>query len=262
MARSESSPTFTGTDFHDKFDPSVYFKALCVDSVRNDLVYPSLRCYHDAFQSLPFGLSILDYGSGPSVLSTISSATKASEIVLSDYTERNRRALHQWWARDPDAFDWSSFFSYVVKDLEKETDSEVIERQELVRKLIKAVVHCDLTQDPPIEGGYDQQYDVVIVSLCIATASQTQTDYRHGVAKLGKLVKPGGMLMIYEAERRGIEGYYCVGTTKFRNVCVSNEFVSEAMRDAGFSDISVRQYAATFHDPQQIGFMFLTGKKK
>ena len=265
MARSQctTSNSFTGTAFYDKFDPALYLKEMYGDGHCNDRVYHGLRCYHDAFQSLPPGLSILDYGSGPSILTTISSATKASEIVLSDYAEGSRSILHQWWVRDPDAFDWSSFFSYVVKDLEKKTDSEVIKRQELVRKLIKVVVPCDLNQDPPIEGGYDQQYDVIIANLCISTASQTQADYHRGVAKLGNLVKPGGTLIIYDAERRGKgEGYYYAGRAKYRNVCVSNEFVSESMRDAGFSDISVRQYAMSSHDPQQIGFMFLKGKKK
>ena len=261
MAESDCDTIFTGKDFHDKFDPLAFFM-IYSDERNRDYVHHILRCYHDAFQSLPSGLSILDYGSGPAILTTISSAAKASEVVLSDYTEGNRRALRQWLARDPNAFDWSSFFSYVVKELEGKTDSEVVERQELVRKLVKAVVHCDLTQDPPIEGGYDLQYDVVIVSLCIATASQTQEDFRQGVAKLGKLVKCGGMLMIYDAERSGSgSGYYYVGKAKFRDVSVSSEFVAEAMRDAGFHDISIRKYAMSYVDPQVIGFMFLQGKR-
>lgn len=68
------------------------------------------------------------------------------------------------------------------------------------------MVQCDVTQDPPIENGYDQQYDVVIANLCIAGASQTQADYRRSVAKLGKLVKSGGVVMVYDAERRGRGG--------------------------------------------------------
>ena len=263
MAESECDTIFTGKDFHEKFDPLVFLKMKYSDERYRDLVHHNLRCYHDAFQSLPSGLSILDYGSGPAILSTISSAVKASEVVLSDYTEGNRRALRQWLARDPNAFDWSTLFSYAVKDLEGKTDREVVERQELVRKLVKTVVRCDLTQDPPIESGYDLQYDIVIVNLCIANAAQTQEDYRQGVAKLGKLVKCGGVLMIYETERSGSgSGYYYVGKAKFHNVSVSSEFVAEAMRDAGFSDISIRKYAMSFPDPQTIGFMFLQGKRK
>ena len=256
---------FTGMDYHDKFDPSVYLTYKYGEGRFSDSVNFNLCCYHNAFHSLPSGLRILDYGSGPSILTTISAATKASEVVLSDYTEGSRRALRQWLARDADAFDWSSFFSYVVKELEGKTDSEVVERQELVRKLVKAVVHCHLTQDPPIEGGYDQQYDVVVTNLCISTAAQTQEDYRQGVAKLGKLVKSGGVLMIYDAERSGSgSGYYYVESAKFRDVCVSSEFVAEAMRDAGFSNISVQQYAKNSKspDPHFMGFMFLEGKKK
>ena len=115
---------FIGMDYHDKFDPSVYLTYKYGEGRYTDSVNFNLRCYDDAFQSLPSDLSILDYGSGPAILTTISAATKASEIVLSDFTAGNCRALHQWLVNDPDAFDWSSFFSYVVKELDGKTDRQ------------------------------------------------------------------------------------------------------------------------------------------
>ena len=78
-----------------------------------------------------------------------------------------RTALHQWLAGDREAFDWSPYFGYVVKELEGNGEEEVAKRQTLVRNLVKAVVKCDLTQDPPIEPGYEQPYDVVMSSFCI-----------------------------------------------------------------------------------------------
>ena len=67
----------------------------------------TLRCYHEAFQTIPHGVTVLDYGAGPVIMSTISAATKASEIVLSDYTDSNRIALRQWLDGERAAFDWS-----------------------------------------------------------------------------------------------------------------------------------------------------------
>ena len=84
-----------------------------------------LRCFHDVFQSLPQGIKVLDYGSGPSILATISAASKASEIVLSDYTERNRDAINQWLKKDAEAVDWSPHFSYVVEKLEKRANRKL-----------------------------------------------------------------------------------------------------------------------------------------
>ena len=199
---------------------------------------PSLRCYHEVFQSLPSGLTVLDYGTGPAIITTISVSTKASEIVLSDYAKDSREALRRWLDKHPDAFDWSPFFRRVVKDLEEKGEKEVEERQELVRSLVKAVVHCDLTQDPPIERGYDREYDVVISSLCLEAVTQTSAEYKRGVEKLAKLVKPGGLLLLLGAELKSGLGAYGVGDLKFKSFSVTTELAVETMTEAGMSDIT------------------------
>ena len=61
-------------------------------------------------------------------------------------------------------FDWSPYFSRVVQGVEGKSEKEAVERQELVRRAVKAVVHCDITQNPPIEKGYDQEYDELTMS--------------------------------------------------------------------------------------------------
>ena len=183
----DSSPKY-----EDVFDTCAYFQyyySHTEDNVRVKRPHHTLRCYHDALQSLPSSsnLKVLDYGSGPVILGAISAATKASEIVLSDYMDKNRKALQQWLDGDPSALDWSPYFTFVVRDLEGKGEQEVAERQELVRKLVKAVVHCDITQDPPIERGYDQLYDVVISSLVLEGASDTVDEYASNASKLGQL---------------------------------------------------------------------------
>ena len=71
-----------------------------------------------------------------------------------EYTEANRAALLQWLNNDPDAFDWTHVFKHVVVDLEGKSEEEVPARAELVRKVVKAVVPCDATRDPPIPPQY------------------------------------------------------------------------------------------------------------
>ena len=73
----------------------IYFSNRGV-SYNYDLSCHTLRCYHEAFKELPNGLTVLDYGAGPSILPTISASTKANEIVLSDYADQNCKALQQW----------------------------------------------------------------------------------------------------------------------------------------------------------------------
>ena len=221
-----------------KFKASDYLKGR-YDNPDSKFI-PSLRCYHEVFKSLPSGLTVLDYGTGPAIITTISASTKASELVLSDYAEDSREVLRRWLDRHPDAFDWSPFFRLVVKDLEGKGEKEVEERQELVRSLVKAVVHCDLTQDPPIERGYDRQYDVVISGFCLESVARTHAEYKRGVDKLAKLVKPGGLLLLEGGEVLEGRGGYMVGDHTFEGVGVTRELAEEAMKEAGMSDITVK----------------------
>ena len=95
-----------------------------------------VQCLHESFQTVPCGVKVLDYGSGPVMLCTISAAAKASEIVFADYTENNRKCLRQWLNSEPDAFDWSPQFNYVVQDLEGKGEKEAREREDQVKKIV------------------------------------------------------------------------------------------------------------------------------
>ena len=78
----------------------------------------------------------------------------------------------------------------------------VKERESKVRQLVKAVVHCDVTKDPPIEQGYDTLYDVVICSLVLEGASSSPEEYKSNFIHLSSLVKPGGSLLLYGVENQ------------------------------------------------------------
>ena len=251
-------------DYPEKFQPAKYLKRYCGDSP----YFKTLDLYHQAFQSLPTGLRILDYGTGPAILTTISAATKASEIVLSDYSEVCRIALYQWLAGDSEAFDWSPYFSYVVKELEGNGegngDEEVAKRQTLVRNLVKAVVKCDLTQNSPIEPGYEQPYDVVISSLCIEAVIKSKDEYQPMLEKLVSLVKPGGHLLLYGVESQGGSGYYVVGDETFSSVGRSLKFALHAMAECCMEIITTKYFKdvqEVEEDPKVASFYFIHGEK-
>ena len=244
------------SSYHDAFEPSAYLERYYNNTAGR--VQHTLRCYHDAFQTLPNDLKVLDYGSGPVILSAISAATKACEIVLSDYADENRKTLRQWLDGDSAAFDWSPHFDFVVRELEGKGTRDVKERQERLRKLVKAVVHCDLSQDPPIERGYDQLYDVVTSSLVMESAASNDEEYVSNASRLGKLVKPGGSVLIYGVENK--IGYYTVGDCKFPNVHATAEFALKALKDAGFTDLTVDKFSPD-DDPNKI-FRFIKGTRK
>ena len=46
--------------------------------------------------------------------------------------------------KDPDAFNWSPHFDYVVKTLEGKGEKEAREREKLLRKKTNGVISCDI----------------------------------------------------------------------------------------------------------------------
>ena len=71
---------------------------------------------HGTFQTIGASadsLRVLDFGCGP-----VSAVPYASEIVFCDFAAPNREAINKWLRNDPDAFNWSPKFDYVVKTLE------------------------------------------------------------------------------------------------------------------------------------------------
>ena len=69
--------------------------------------------------------------------------------------------------------------------LEKELEV-VDERVEKIRRVVKAVVQCDLKNDPPIEKGYDVQYDLINSCFFLCVAAKTHEGCRQGILKLAK----------------------------------------------------------------------------
>ena len=236
----------------------------------------AMRNLHDFFRKKSLEestdvdeLKVLDYGCGPVIANVISAASLASEIVLAEYTEEGRTALRRWLDKDPFSFNWSPHFKYIVQTLEGKSLQEAEEREERLRRVVKAVVRCDVTQDRPIEEGYEGPYDVVICCLCLTDACKTKREYQIAVRKLAAITKPGGVLLLYTVESKDPDGSlnsYKIGRTIFQNLPLSQEFVLAALEQSEFSDITVERFAA---DPSVVkdackgtaGAMFFTARK-
>ncbi len=240
--------TYYGVDFPDK----IQFR---------------LEGYHKAYEKLPSGLKVLDYGAGPTILSIISAGGRASEITLADIAESNREALRKWLKRDPTAFSWSPFFDCVVQGLEGKSEQAAREREERVRQLVKNVVHCDINEDPPVQTGYEGPYDVVMDSWCLPYACPTREAYERGIAKLAGLLKEGGTLMIFGSQREQA-GSYVVGSITYPSLPLSGEYVARVVQELGLTEVAVETCSRQLsHDPRDnrdstgTGYLFVTAKK-
>ena len=230
-----------------------------------------LKELHQFYQSYPptAKLTILDIGTGPSVANTISAAPHAAEIVLSEYTEANRSTLLQWLNNDPNAFDLTHIFKHVVVDLEGKSEEEVPIRAELVRKVVKAVVPCDVTRDPPIPTEYVDQYDIVTEFLCLTAACSTREDYKAALVRLHALLKSGGRIVLYTVHCKvsPTNASYSVGPHNFFELRISKDFIFKSLEEAGFSNMKViawRREDSNLPDdmfPDFVSFSFITACK-
>ena len=151
------------TDF-DVLDPWAYLNYYKEVDVWHRHLLSVLHKFYKSYGSPPFGLKILEFGAGPVISYEISAVLYASEIVLLEYTERNREVLQMWLDRDPKAPNWKPFFEYVVQELEGKRKEEATMRREELRRIVKAVIPCDISKDPPIDPTYCGPYDVQFVS--------------------------------------------------------------------------------------------------
>ena len=226
-------------------DPSVYISHTYFDTDFMKFRKNTLQRFHQFFTGSKSDLKILEVGAGPVIVHAISAAQYASEIVLSDYSDNFRSALQKWVDGDPTAHEWSGYFKYVVEDLEGKTEKEAKERETQLRNAIKAIVPCDITKDPPLPPEYMGHYDVVMTVLCLEAACHTRDAYKAAIGRMYKLLKPGGRMAIYGAEKdmaaKRQEGAYIVlGNQGYAMLYITADFVEHTLRDAGFSDIQMQ----------------------
>ena len=256
---------FTYPTFMAYFDTAAYLNAQFLSDWSNERVLFPLKMFHEVFSTLPGSLRILDYGTGPTIMTIISAATRASGIVLSDYSEENRESLRSWLRNDANAFNWSPLFDYVIQRLEGNDVEEARKREELVRKVVTDVIHCDIYKDPIIEKEFEKTYDVVSSSCCVNSSCSTLKVFRMNMQKLVKLVKPGGHLILFQSQGKEDEhGYFMTGGTRHPDVHVSAEYLGNLIQSFGYENVNVT--SASDKDQtgcgDSSGFIFLTAVRK
>ena len=263
---------------YERFDVKAYLNARYGNNPDNVMhmfqrvMFP-LEQYHKFYEPLPGGLKILDYGCGPVPAFQISAAPHASEIIMADFAEVNRKAVQQWVDKDPRAFDWSPHFDHVVQKLEGKGEEEARKREEQLRKAIKAVVFCDVNEEGLIEKGYEGPYDVIVSNGCIEVGCESPEHYVAVVRKLSSFLKPGGRIVTFTVNFKpdllGKQFAYRVGSERFPCMGVTADFMKSALEDAGFSNVTMeccgreKAFSEATQDarPERIGVTFVTGIK-
>ena len=194
----------------------------------------NLDQFFESYQPPAGGAKLLEFSGGGVVCQLISAAPKCKEIVYSEFIEGNREVMNLWLRKDPSAYNWHQFFSYIVRTLEGGTEKDVEERKKLLRKTVTAVVPCDIFQADPVDD--KGPYDILSTALTLEYLGLTKEQYKESLTKLAHLVKPGGFLLMQAHEN--VHSLVHNGKTAKENP-LSREFLRESLQSAGFSCIRI-----------------------
>lgn len=135
------------------------------------------------------GISVLDLGCGPVLTHAIIAAPYAHEIVMADIAEQHRKEIEKWLNNHQDAHDWTTMITHIVTQIEGQScyqeEKDVTDRVSTLKSVIRAVVSCDVPQDPVISvPQYMKQYDVVQTFFCLESACADCEQYKLALQRV------------------------------------------------------------------------------
>ncbi|XP_004417580.1 PREDICTED: nicotinamide N-methyltransferase-like [Odobenus rosmarus divergens] len=135
-----------------------------------------------------------------------------------------------------------------------------LEKEEKLRRVVRQVLKCDVTQSRPLGAVSLPLADCLLSTLCLDAACPDLPAYCTALRNLGSLLKPGGFLVVVDALK---SSYYMIGEQRFSSLCLGQEAIEAAVREAGYSverfEVICQSYSSTMCDNE--GLFSLVGRK-
>jgi hypothetical protein len=251
-------PPFVTEDW-DQFDPGAYLDEYYGDIGDENMAL--LAFLASAYQGIPKGGRLLDFGGGPTIYPLISAADRVDEIHFSDYLESNLEEVRRWLHRDPTAFDWDDF---IRKAIELESGAPCSEaaaegRANRIRERVTRLCRCDASRTPPVEPPPDL-YDVVLTNFCAESATSDRDEWAFFTTNILSVLKPGGWLVI--SALKGATRY-AVGSRSFPAVDIGEEDLLSLLEANDFAreDVQLMTIPADRPTREYRGLMLAVAQK-
>ncbi|KAK3593396.1 hypothetical protein CHS0354_021971 [Potamilus streckersoni] len=221
------------------FDPEIYFdnyyRNVAWHNQEGDCMKFFQDCLHEAFKSGGItGKKLLDVGTGPIPNNVFCAAPWFEEITLSDFSKKNLDFLQKW--RDGAVNHMGPVFEYIMR-LDKSGSFK--ERQDEIRRKIKNIVFCDVTEPNPVASTSVDGviFDAITSSNCLEAASNTLDGYANCVRNIASLLKPGGYLVLEGSLEMT---FYRYGELKFQSNPINKDQLQDIIQNEGFEILSLQ----------------------
>nr|XP_033774536.1 indolethylamine N-methyltransferase-like [Geotrypetes seraphini] len=226
---------FTGGDYYQKdFDPTdylnTYYNTTSGAFVDKYFLSFVLKKMSETFKpGCVAGNILIDVGSGPSIYQIMSACEVFKEIIVTDFTDKNRQEYERWLKKAPGIFDWAPIGNFVC-ELESNRQSWA-EKEEKIRRTVSKVLKCDIMKTNPVDPVTLPQADCVVTSLCLEAACKDLEALRHALKNVASLLKIRGHLVICGVLNCS---FYLVGQKKFFSLAFDDVFLRKVLSEINF----------------------------
>ena len=182
---------------------------------------------------------LVEIGGGPTIYQLISAAPHVTGIDFYEFAAANRNEIIQW--KESDSQFWDPFIKVALGYETGRTpeDGEVLERRELIRKLLRSIETCDLFSSPCIDSNRIpvHGFPVLSSSFCAESITSNRHQFYYAIHSLLSLSAPGGHLLITLIEQANS---YQAGDYRYPAYPVTEEEARLILINAGFTILESR----------------------
>ncbi|XP_075462696.1 indolethylamine N-methyltransferase-like [Ascaphus truei] len=250
--------------YHDEeFDPRLYIETYYYpensDVFEDAVEFPITQLFKTFSSGRVRGETLLDVSAGPLAFHLLTACDFFKEINVIEFTDANIREFEMWRNKEPGAADWSHAAKFIC-ELEGKSD-EWEGKEDKARRAVKRVVKRDFTKDNPLEPVVLPQVDCLISMYVLILINKDHQAYRSNLKKLASMLKIGGHMLLVGTYN---ETFYRFGEHKFYTLSCNEEFIREAVCDAGFiiENLEVLPSKKTSNYSDYTHVMFLVARKE
>lgn len=258
---AELEPDFTTEPDFTAFDPRGYLHEYytSIDFENDQLLRFLSSCYRESEQQS----TLLEFGSGPTLYSLITAATKVETLCVCDRLEANLQEIKLWQREDDRAFNWDPF---IRRTLEIEGNFPILpediqQRAALLRSKLRFSGFCDAFHNPPLAGACQDGYDIVQVNFVPESITTSLARWECALHNILTLLKPQGTLILTALKNAR---YYHLQQKKFPAVNIDEMLLAHTLARFGFlhSNMTVQTIPANHPYRGYSGIILIKAQRK